>query len=152
MSLAIKEPKRFKSLKHREKTTIAQSSMGKQLRKLRDCLLEIGGEVVLLPMIEHDIDAILDRGRLMRPKNLKMMVGEPCGCHSNSAELWHKNPDQLRICTGYALTTRDGLWRQHSWCWDKQGQRVIETTTRRQLYYGVRFRKAEAEKFYYSND
>lgn len=151
MSLAVKEPERFKWLKDKEKATISQSSMGKQLRKLRDSLLEIGGEVVLLPMIESDIGVILERGRLMRPKNLKMKKGENCHCHTNSAYLWDDNKDQLRICTGYALTNDDGIWRQHSWCWDKRGQRVIETTTRRQLYYGVRFRKAEAKKFFYSN-
>jgi hypothetical protein len=45
------------------------------------------------------------------------------------------NPD-LQACTGYALS-KDGIWRSHSWCFDRKTYRVVETTKKRVAYHGT---------------
>jgi len=48
--------------------------------------------------------------------------------------------------TGYAISA-DSLWRQHSWCYDRRRQRVVETTERRVAYLGFRMTVNEAVWF-----
>lgn len=52
------------------------------------------------------------------------------------------------LLTGYALSD-DGYWRQHSsWCLSP-ARRLIETTVRREHYFG--FRLSEDEAFAFAN-
>jgi hypothetical protein len=127
---------------------IDESSMGTKLSELKDRLVALGGEFVILPMLEEDIDKILDRGEafyppiLMRPR----VSGQ---CHMNSAIMWaHENGPRkrLRVATGYALSD-DTIWRQHSWIVDGQG-RVRETTLPREIYYGFVMTERESWDFY----
>ena len=53
--------------------------------------------------------------------------------------------DAVAVGTGYALS-RDLLWREHSWAWDRDG-RLIETTETRTRYFGIRMDGPEAEWF-----
>lgn len=103
---------------------------------LKNGLLAFGGEYALIKPMDEDMNHFLTRGQLWG-KTHKMMPGATSQCHMNSCLLWEQNQDKLFIATGYALSN-DGLWRQHSWCVlpTARGPRVVETTQRRELYYG----------------
>lgn len=115
---------------------------------LKQKLLSVSGHVVVLHF-EEDLQKILSRGRFYRGYNSRTMKGDPCGCHRNAANLWSVNRRKLSIVTGYALSV-DGGWRQHSWCVDED-HKVIETTTKRVLYFGFPLTPAEAAIFLYNN-
>jgi hypothetical protein len=112
-------------------------------------LLNIGGWAVCLPKIDSDLEKIVGRGQKF-PGRSQLFLGQPSQCHSNSADLWDQNKDKLKICTGYALS-RDGLWRQHSWCYHIHNKIVIETTMKRIQYFGFVLEDNEAEDFYVDN-
>jgi hypothetical protein len=115
---------------------------------LKKKLLAIGGWAVCAPVIEPDKEKILERGRKF-PGRSKMMRGEPCRCHSNSAACWEENRELCRICTGYALS-KDGVWRQHSWVYTSDGI-VVETTEKRVQYFGFIMNEDECEDFCLNN-
>ena len=120
------------------------------LEPLKERLLGIYGKAVCLPFTEPDLDDIMKRGELWRGYRALMCRGEPCHCHANSGELWLQHEEDLAICTGYAMSD-DAMWRQHTWCVQHEDDRVVETTTRRVLYYGYRMTFEEAEKFVEEN-
>lgn len=122
-------------------------------KELADRLLSFGGEHVCFPCIEEDMDKILSRGQLWMGDKVDLKKGEPCHCHSNSAYLWDANRDKTTIATGYALT-EDGLWRQHSWVihLKPRQNRVVETTTKRLIYFGFAMTEEECEEFLYNNN
>jgi len=130
-----------------------------KMEELRDLILSCGGDAVLLPVVEDDLDKLLDRGLIYDPIDfeVKLILGEPCQCHRNSANLWEANsdfPNRVLIVTGYGLTRdSDGieLWRQHTWCFDTLESKIIETTELRKLYFGVELTKEESEKFVWEN-
>lgn len=101
-------------------------------RKLRQRLLSIGGEE-LACCEEIMIELLLRVGHVFdRPA--RMVRGEPCACHRNVAELFLSGK-LAALCTGWALSN-DGIWRKHSWGLDQKGH-IIETTARREKYFGV---------------
>jgi len=116
--------------------------------ELKDILLNIGGWAACVPNIEPDIEKITTRGRRFPGKSI-LMKGEPSRCHSNSAFCWDENRSECKICTGYALT-RDGMWRQHSWCHTNSGI-IIETTVKRIQYFGYIMTEDECERFLLDN-
>lgn len=128
----------------------------KDLLQLRDRLLSYGGEQACFAYIEDDLDKIMSRGKIfVGPGNTKMMKGQPSQCHKNSCNLYQANKgvNDLRICTGYALS-KDGMWRQHSWLiWFKDDNtfKIVETTTRRELYFGFIMNEVEANNFCLDN-
>lgn len=114
------------------------------LGPLYDTLLSIGGHAVA-PRYEEDVEKLVDRGHVMSPKGLKMMEGDARACHSNSARLYESNP--VEIVTGYGLS--DHVWRQHSWVlWNGK---VVETTVRREKYFGFVLTPEEAADFCSAN-
>ena len=115
---------------------------------LKDKLLNFAGIRVLIPQVEEDLDKLMSRGQFWLGEKALLQLGEPSQCHANSSYLWNANRDKLRICTGYALS-RDGIWRQHSWCiWAKSGiNKIVETTEKRLLYYGFVMTPEECEEF-----
>lgn len=126
-----------------------------RLYKLRNRLLEFGGDAVCLPDEEPDIENILKFGQLWFGKNSIQIDGEPSSCHTNVCRVWKSenlNPsinDKLYICTGYALSA-DSMWRSHSWLMkkDHSGRNVIlETTEPRLYYYGYIMPDQDAEEF-----
>jgi len=117
-----------------------------ELIPLRERLLSYGGEEVCISFYEEDLERILSRG-VIRKGTSKLMRGEPSNCHSNSARLWKANQNKVSIWTGYALS-KDGVWRQHSWC---VGDKLYETTEKRVAYYGFELTEEEAEDFYDEN-
>jgi hypothetical protein len=96
---------------------------------------------------EEDLEKLLsDRSKLYFAAHLRMKAGLPSQCHFNTCR--NHEDYGYKICTGYALT-RDGMWRQHSWGLD--GRNIIETTTRRILYYGFEMTDTETKEFCYDN-
>jgi len=112
--------------------------------QLRCRLLDIGGRFVILPMYDPDMGKILARGELIYGRPLLRRC-EPSRCHSNAAHLWDEH-SVLKLMTGYGLS-RDGIWREHSWCWWPRKKKVVETTEKRIAYYGFRLSEPEAEVF-----
>lgn len=115
---------------------------------LKKILLDIGGWGAVIPHVEKDLEKILGRGRRF-PGKSKTMRGQPSQCHSNSAYCWDENRELCKICTGYALS-RDGVWRQHSWCYTNNGV-VVETTEKRVQYFGYVMDEDECEQFLFEN-
>ncbi len=58
-------------------------------------------------------------------------------------------PDLRWLRTGYALS-RDGVWRQHSWCYTDNGV-VVETTEKRVQYFGYVMTEDECDQFLFEN-
>lgn len=129
---------------------------------LRDRLLSFGGAEVSMPIHDEDIADILEHGQLWWGDRAQYMKGRPSRCHENSALLYSANkarnhPESpyhmnITIATGYALS-KDGLWRQHSWCLKRTARSVavVETTVKRLLYYGIAMTEEKAEQFEYDN-
>jgi hypothetical protein len=149
----ITDPERRQWLFQKMENTLKDSKMGDKLTILQERLLKIAGEFVLFPVIEEDIDAILDRSVEIKavPSKIVLMEGEFGKCHMNSSLLWDENKERTKIMTGYALTLDDGIWRQHSWVWDIWKKRICETSVSRDWYYGFRMKKNECEKFWSDN-
>jgi hypothetical protein len=120
------------------------------LAKLKKKLLSIGGYAVILPNFEPDAAKILTRGLIWR--KYKMMKGDPSQCHRNSALLWEANKDKVNLCTGYALSAHGGIWRQHSWCFHRADNKVVETTVGRIAYFGYAMTALEADLFLCENE
>jgi hypothetical protein len=108
-------------------------------------LKAIGGTVVCATF-EEDIQLILRYGKTWVPlqKDIVLRHGEAIRCHDNSIWLQEANP-HLHVCTGYALSN-DGIWRSHSWCFEPQTYRIIETTEKRVAYHGAILVKGAGKK------
>lgn len=141
---------RLKILQQREIEYIEQQP---NLKKLREKLLEHGGDTVCLSF-DEDCEKIISRGELFKGRGSKMMKGRPSQCHSNSAELWDLNKTKVSLVTGYALSMDEdglGVWRCHSWLVSKESGKVIETTEKRKSYFGFQMTEEESEQFYWDN-
>lgn len=131
-----------------------------KMLQLREKLLNISGEEICYTYDEDDINELLKYGQFWigGDKHIKMMKGKPSQCHKNSCDLYQSNKDnenlngKLLIATGYALS-KDGMWRQHSWLVLKKPRsyKVIETTTKRELYFGFVMHEEMCERFYFEN-
>jgi hypothetical protein len=114
---------------------------------LQKKLLPLGGQKVIYPPFEEDLENILIRGKEWSTKRRKFMKGQMCQCHWNTCQLWYVNQDQVQIATGYALF--EGNWHQHSW--GIQNYRIVETTISYDKYFGFVMTDEEANKFYFDN-
>lgn len=114
-------------------------------KTLEKILLEIGGEIAKIEKDEPDFYNLLSRGILIDKPSDFLIQGEMCQCHKNSVFLWESNKRKYKIMTGYALSS-SGIWHQHSWLIDKFNN-IIETTVKREKYYGYILTPLEAESF-----
>jgi len=112
-----------------------------RLIELRERLLEQGGERVMFLFPEPDIVLILEHGSLFNTDGLRMQTGglhvergDPHLPDENTARLWWQSQGRIRFGSGYALL-ESGLWVKH-W-WGLEVGRIVETTVRFQLYFGV---------------
>jgi hypothetical protein len=112
-------------------------------------VMEHGGVAFIVPTMEPDVEVVIRRGELFDGKNRRLVKGKPCQCHTNSAWYWSDHDDKVQLVTGYALS-EDGVWRSHSWCVEINSSKIVETTTGRALYFGVRFTADEAETFLFA--
>lgn len=107
------------------------------------------GYLTHLESAKGELDMILvPHGFLLAPSRVKFLRGQPVSCHQNAAriylgQVWKKaNADG--VGTGYALSN-DGLWREHSWA--MAGDVLIETTVRRDAYWGIVYRDTAATQW-----
>ena len=120
-----------------------------RMQELIDKLLALGGEAVVC-VYEEDLDILLDGGHGLPAAEVQDYtviedIMETSQCHQNVALLFLGGAINA-IATGWALTN-DGLWRQHSWgIIDVDGTpAIIETTMKRDIYWGVRLTKKISE-------
>lgn len=127
---------------HNERLLQAHIRISPAWRELGDRLKLIGGMVVCA-VFEEDMELILRKGRTWVPAQNDIMLvrGEDCRCHQNALYVWETNRG-LDACTGYALS-KDGIWRSHSWCFDRVRYRIIETTEKRVAYHGAVLERKE---------
>ena len=110
------------------------------LSALEQKLLLIGGEaLVLRNETREDTALIVKEGKLFPVRYRRVQQGESNGCHANSARLYLAG---RQIATGYGL--KEGLWRQRSWGVEdyvtesgKVVERIVETTVKFRLYFGL---------------
>lgn len=124
------------ALAHNERLLQEHIRANPAWRELGERLKLIGGAAVCAAF-EEDMNLILRAGVTWAPiqKAILLIRGENCRCHQNVLRLSEANPD-LKVCTGYALS-KDGIWRSHSWCFDRKTYRVVETTKKRVAYHGT---------------
>ena len=116
-----------------------------ELKQLKSLLLKFGGDFIVAPQKDDpDVPKLLKSGFLMsgpilfKPKKATM-------CHQNVSAVWTEGRKGLiGVATGYALS-EDGLWRQHSWGVMQDG--VLETTEKRQKYFGILLQDSAADYF-----
>lgn len=117
-------------------------------------LLSIGGiRVVHQP--EEDLESILVRGQIFKPKTIKLMPMKPNRCHGNAGIFWKNFSDangftNVQIVTGWCLS-EDDLWRQHSFIYQPISDRIVETTTKRKIYFGFALDVSESLWFHENN-
>jgi len=108
-------------------------------------LLFLGGKSVLYTY-EEDLEKLLKRGKVFKG-TVKIMAGDLSQCHRNTAALWDANKGRVKIVTGWAMN--DNTWRQHSW--GLAGRTVIETVSKRDIYFGYVLNPKETDEFYWEN-
>jgi hypothetical protein len=150
VSLLSDERRAF--LRERMEALAAQHPM---VRELERKLLAIGGEVVVfapsLPRPQvYPFERIVRDGQVWRLRRTRI-PGRPSGCHENSAAEWWRSRGRAQIVTGWALTSDDGLWRQHSWC-IRDGRTLETTPCPRSTYFGVVLTGREAFMFAATED
>jgi hypothetical protein len=104
-----------------------------------------------VPFDEPDCERLLYRGAPMTPTNIRLEKGDARECHRNSVRIWLKDGHGCSLMTGYALSSLEPKWYQHSWVLDGEG-RIVETTALARLYYGMRMSQREAELIAMSYD
>lgn len=115
-------------------------------RELIRKILAFGGGEVMLAFPEEDLDELKSRGVFLYGHSASLRRMRASACHWNAAALWRQSPAKYIIMTGYALSL-DGLWRQHSWCIDRESGNPVETTTLRLAYFGFLLNDQEADAF-----
>tara|TARA_B100002019_G_C21256613_1_gene594210 strand:- start:1790 stop:2296 length:507 start_codon:yes stop_codon:yes gene_type:complete len=123
----------------------------KKLKNLSQKILSFGGNQVVLPSIEEDLEYIQMRGVFCIGEHSILKRGLPSQCHRNSCDLYMmEEREDFFIMTGYALS-KDGFWRQHSWCVDYKNEKIIETTEPRIAYFGFVMTHSECDDFCFDN-
>jgi hypothetical protein len=115
-------------------------------------LLNYGGKKVCIRYPETDMKSLLKNGALFQANGLILNLKEDRECHSNCSKLWLENKKELSICTGYGLTEDDQMWRQHTWLLKSKEKIIIETTVKREKYYGIILTGLSASLFAKANE
>jgi len=118
--------------------------------RLAKKLLKIGGEAVQKGPCDAELKKLLQRGRVFPAKALIIGRGRIGECHANVARKYDDDWQSRGgvIVTGYSCS--DDAWGLHSWIW--HNGRVVETTLKREGYFGYELTPKEAKglvKFYY---
>jgi hypothetical protein len=118
---------------------LTRAEMSPEHKELERTLLA----VVCLP--DPNLGALLRRGSVFKGRPL-LRRGWRNQCHRNVALEHLASHRRLKVATGYYLS-RDGCWRQHSWLWDGEVGRIVETTVPASRYFGVVLDEAETFLF-----
>lgn len=120
------------NMENRRKLLISADPKWEQLESK---LLAIGGKSVCC-MADPHIEELVTKGEKFAGKSTTVK-GRPSDCHYNVCTLWiESKPSKFKIVTGWALTKDDGIWRQHTFG-RLNGNITIETTVKRQKYFGA---------------
>ena len=112
---------------------------------LQRILLRVGGQAIVAPPnnYETDLERLISSGIVINGE-VEVVSMEDNSCHLNVANLWREaGRANFGIGTGYGLNK--DLWRQHTWAMD--ADTIIETTVRREAYFGVLYFGKDAEAF-----
>lgn len=122
-----------------------------QWSALGDLLLQHGGTLVVPPFAPDPYLGALLTGHLFTDSSITA-PGWSGSSHANSTDLWIYGVAHT-IATGYAMGS-DGFWRRHTWALtgDGTGQMLLETTTVRELYFGIELTGADALAFARASD
>ena len=124
-----------------------EKPVNRSVKQLCSHLIKLGGKMVVVEFHESPIfcKALVKFGEITPSVNLEIFNGEERECHTNSAMLWSQNREDYLLVTGFALS-EDGVWRRHSWVKTNDG-RLIETTIKREKYFGIILEEEGAEAF-----
>jgi hypothetical protein len=120
------------------------------LYRLAKHLVNFSGHVTCMQHDEPDLDELLSIGYFVYGEGAALKLGQPKVAHKNAALLWREDSQRYVIVTGYGLS-QDGMWRQHSWCYDKHLKKIIETTYLRVAYYGFDLGAVASADFFLGN-
>lgn len=81
---------------------------------------------------ENIVKKLLLRGFIDK-RPVKLKIGYPNNCHQNTIDLLLKGKISC-IVSGYVLS--DYMWVQHTWGISKNTKNIVETTCKRDIYFG----------------
>lgn len=114
-------------------------------------ILSFAGEMVCMAHgFDSDLKPLLEYGVFTYGEDSLIINGKPSDCHANASKYFIKNKENALIMTGYALN-KDGMWRQHTWCVDKENYQILETTSERFAYYGIAYDESNSLIFSKNN-
>jgi len=121
-----------------------------EIYELRRRLLSLGGvELVTPPNTDEYVVFFNESGRI-KGGPIKCIPMSSSEAQKNIVTIWnarmHNVFSLVGIGIGYALSD-DGLWRQHFWGERRRG--ILETTTKREKYFGCTLRAGGAFAFAY---
>lgn len=110
-----------------------------QAPALQEQLLRLGGDALVLDKDFFHAPEVLSRAAPdLLPVRLHRMQWRRC--HKNSLRIHSESRRRYRVVTGYACATEEGgqrLWCRHTWVRDLERCEIIETTLKRDLYFGT---------------
>lgn len=125
------------------------------MERLREKLLEIGGKKLASCNYEPHLEELLSDGHLINPSSIEVIeAGEMSQCHRNCSQIFmmreenFEDSDKVEIGVGWGLS--DEIWRQHTWL-VINNDKIIETTVKRNNYYGITMKGERAEKYAMKN-
>ena len=137
--------------RNKSKMQITDSLEYRELVMLEKILSSFVPGSMLLYKYDKYVKPVSQSGRFMYADRAKLMPGEKSQCHRNTINLYQANIENTSIATGYAWV-KNNLWVEHSWLihWlDKKRTKfeIVETTIKRNAYFGKILNEAEAEEF-----
>ncbi len=119
-------------------------SKNKSFKKLEDLLLSHLGSIRMIYTPNPVNPTKILKGQFINGNLFQVPPkGIPSMCHQLSYMLWKKN--NWAIWTGYALSD-DGLWREHSWSQNEDGEFLEVTSIKRDMYFGVKLTDSQSKK------
>lgn len=136
MYILIKKGKKMKTpfIENRQKQFIEVYPYMKNLFNFLETKIE-NSMVVPMPETIEEVYSLIEKGMLFE-NNIEMKIMKTSRCHENSFNLVKRNKNKYKLITGYGYTKEDNMWRQHSWVLRISDQTIIETTVKRDAYFG----------------
>jgi len=118
-------------------------------KQLEEKLLTIGGEqLVYSPLMPKFLHELIVGGKEFSSSSVGVVKGKPSQCHDNVIRKWLDKPELYTMAHGFVLSDDHQLWRHHSWLINNKTGKIIETTKKREIYYGLALDTAELQKLF----
>lgn len=122
-----------------------------EYNKLETKLLSIGGVSVRNIHKEDFATQLNKKGNLIIPDSYEFFGMEFGQCHRNSALLYQhlkkeNNYKNIKIIMGWGLII-NYIWGQHTWLYDPNINRILETTVAHRKYFGYSLTNKEVQMF-----